>query len=728
MLKKLLFIVMAAFVFIFNTKAQVSVCNAGFQFVQTQPGTVNFYSAMPVANFVTHDWNFGDNTTSTLVNPVHVYNTAGVYVVKHKVKKTDSIGNLICIDSFIQSIAVSNSNPCNLQANFNFTRDSINRKLFHFSNTTLNGASTDSVRWNFGDGTPFAYGNNVSHLYTNYGVYTVCLRVKRNVPGTTIPCVSEICKTIVVDSLVTVTCNAGFSVNVQGLTVTAAPFMNPPNAIHTWQMGNGFITNTPIPTYTYSTPGTYVIKHKITIVGNSNTTSCTDSTMQTVTVSAPCNLQANYSFTRDSLNRKKYYFTNTSVNANAADTVRWNFGDGTPFAYGNNVNHTYANYGTYTVCMRISRPTLNGIPCVKEICKTVFVDSLPNTISCTANFTYAITGSTANFTSAMQGATVQHQWSFGNGATSTAANPSYTYASGGVYNIKHIVKIYTNNTTYCIDSVVKTITITNSNPCNLQANFVYAADPVNKKKIYFTNNSLGYLASDSIRWNFGDGSPFNYTNNPTHTYAVNGVYTVCLRIKRTTASGTAPCVSEVCKVIFVSDSSITTSPCTYNVSFTMQRDSTSLTKVYFTNTSQQAAGAVATWYFGDGTTATGWNVWHNYPSVGTYQPCLRVTYSNTCIKTVCKVLQLNTNAVNCVFNPYPNPATNVVNGTVHLTQPQIIYTRIYNSQNFIVRQQQQQGFTGFNTVTANVSTLPFGLYRMEIQYGNKVCKGIFIKQ
>jgi hypothetical protein len=48
-------------------------------------------------------------------------------------------------------------------------------------------------------------------------------------------------------------------------------------------------------------------------------------------------------------------------------------------------------------------------------------------------------------------------------------------------------------------------------------------------------------------------------------------------------------------------------------------------------------------------------------------------------------------------------------------------------QNVIVRQQQQNGSVGVNTVTVNVATLPLGMYKIKIQHGNKVCQGIFMK-
>lgn len=56
----------------------------------------------------------------------------------------------------------------------------------------------------------------------------------------------------------------------------------------------------------------------------------------------------------------------------------------------------------------------------------------------TANFSYAATGLTANFTDSStdsDGSIVSRSWSFGDGGTSTATNPSHAYAAGGSYSV-----------------------------------------------------------------------------------------------------------------------------------------------------------------------------------------------------------------------------------------------------------------------------------------------------
>ncbi|MBS0212188.1 MAG: PKD domain-containing protein, partial [Proteobacteria bacterium] len=60
----------------------------------------------------------------------------------------------------------------------------------------------------------------------------------------------------------------------------------------------------------------------------------------------------------------------------------------------------------------------------------------------TANFSYTTSGLTATFTdssSDVGGSITGHSWTFGDGGTSTATNPSHTYAAAGTYSVTETV-------------------------------------------------------------------------------------------------------------------------------------------------------------------------------------------------------------------------------------------------------------------------------------------------
>ena len=68
--------------------------------------------------------------------------------------------------------------------------------------------------------------------------------------------------------------------------------------------------------------------------------------------------------------------------------------------------------------------------------------SPPGNAAPVASFTFGCTGLTCNFTDAStdsDGTIVSRSWNFGDGSTSTATNPSKTYAAGGTYTVTLLV-------------------------------------------------------------------------------------------------------------------------------------------------------------------------------------------------------------------------------------------------------------------------------------------------
>ncbi|RCS28547.1 PKD domain-containing protein, partial [Rhodanobacter denitrificans] len=67
-----------------------------------------------------------------------------------------------------------------------------------------------------------------------------------------------------------------------------------------------------------------------------------------------------------------------------------------------------------------------------------------------ANFTDTISGLTVSFTdtSTDNGGTISaHSWTFGDGSSSTATNPSHSYAAAGTYSVTETVTDSANGST-----------------------------------------------------------------------------------------------------------------------------------------------------------------------------------------------------------------------------------------------------------------------------------------
>ncbi len=140
----------------------------------------------------------------------------------------------------------------------------------------------------------------------------------------------------------------------------------------------------------------------------------------------------------------------------------------------------------------------------------------------------AVTFSSAG-SSDPEGATLTYNWTFGDGATSTAANPSHTYQSAGTYIAQLNVSDGVNTST----SGNMSITVTNiaiNQPPVAKAS---AAPLSGLVPLIVAFSSAGSSdpegATLTYNWAFGDGGT-STTANPSHTYQSAGTFTAQLGV------------------------------------------------------------------------------------------------------------------------------------------------------------------------------------------------------
>jgi PKD repeat protein len=672
-----------------QTSAQVS-CNPVFTFQNINASTVKFNPAITDSPAVQHYWSFneiggGFNDYSNWVSPTKTFPT-GVFKVKHSTFRYGSNGAFTCRDSSEQTITISQG-ACLLSANFYVYPSQTNNLQFYYYNYTSSLSPTDSIRWTFGDGTSSNL-YNPTHVYANYGIYNVCLRViKRNLNGTLSNCVSEICKL----DTIGYQCNlqAYFTTNIDSATVPAlVQFNNQSSGYNTqdsviWNFGDGTaVSNVVNPSHTYVNPGVYmaclIVKKNSTLAGYPV---CRDTFCKMINIVNPCNLLANFTYYRDSLITipNSYHFTNTTVPLASSDSIRWTFGDGTSSSQVN-PNHVYTTPGTYTVCLRVIKRNPNGVltNCISEKCYPVVISPLVVPCNMQVNFTNVLDSLQSNvwqFTNQTIGYTVGDSltWTFGDGTSSNQINPNHTYANAGTYVV--CLRVKKNNTTAgatpCIREFCKTIVV--AVPCTLVANFYSYRDSVTTipNTYRFINTSAPLAANDSIRWTFGDGTSSSQVN-PIHYYSTQGTYTVCLRvIKRNAAGLLTNCVSEKCYIINVAQL------CNINATYTWQADSANYKKIKFSNFTVPLAVATALWNFGDGTTATTWDATHTYAQAGRYYVCLRIQYG-ACISYKCDSITIVAPVAPPTCTQLSLFSTATTNNTVsfapNFLQPNVQYT------------------------------------------------------
>ncbi len=175
----------------------------------------------------------------------------------------------------------------------------------------------------------------------------------------------------------------------------------------------------------------------------------------------------------------------------------------------------------------------------------------------TADWTSVTSGFTVTFTDASTGPVSTYEWTFGDGASSTEADPVHTYATEGDYEVCLIVGGCDLPDTLCA-------TITICDP--IDASFSSSQSVFD---VEFTNESVGAIVS--YAWDFGDGASSS-EENPVHTYAEDGEYTVCLIISNECFELDTICQTIVINTAGISElnsTNVTAYPNPFNTQFTI---------------------------------------------------------------------------------------------------------------------------------------------------------------
>jgi len=532
------------------------------------------------------EWDFGDGNSSTVQNPTHTYTTAGVYTVK--LIATNSFG----ADTITKTnyITVNSLVPV---ADFSANNTTINQgDAVIFSDLSANNPT--SWEWDFGDGNTSTV-QNPNHTYATAGVYTVQLIVANSVAADTITKTNY----ITVNSLVPVadfsanktTINQGDAVNFSDQSTN-----NPTSWL--WDFGDGNTSTVQNPTHTYTTAGVYTVQ---LIVANSVAAdTITKTNYITVNSLVPV---AEFSANKTTINQGDAVIF-SDLSANNPTSWEWDFGDGNTSTV-QNPNHTYATAGVYTVQLIVA----NSVA-ADTITKTnyITVNSLVPVAEFSANKTTINQGDAVSFSDQSVNNPTSWEWDFGDGNSSTVQNPTHTYSTAGVYSVKLIA---TSN--------VGADTITKTNYITVNSMVPVAEFSANKTTI---NQGSDIIFSDQTTnnptswvWDFGDGNT-STVQNPNHTYATAGVYTVQLIVANSVGADT------ITKTDFITvNSLVPVAEFSANKTTINQGDAVSF--------SDQSANNPTSWEwdFGDGNTSTVQNPNHTYATAGVYTVQLIVANS-----------------------------------------------------------------------------------------------------
>lgn len=198
-------------------------------------------------------------------------------------------------------------------------------------------------------------------------------------------------------------------------------------------------------------------------------------------------------------------------------SYRWFFGDGDSSHF-QHPTHIYTQAGQFTVTLIASNT--NGSDTMTVVnCITAVYPSAP-----VANFSatplQSPLGGVIQFTDLSTNYIGTWLWNFGDGQTSTQQNPQHTYLTQDTFTVSlKVTNMGGSDSLTRVDYII----ITGALPTvtfSASPLFAYPGDT-----IFFTD--LSTQNPTVWLWNFGDGNT-STLQNPTHTYAVSGAYTITL--------------------------------------------------------------------------------------------------------------------------------------------------------------------------------------------------------
>lgn len=336
-----------------------------------------------------------------------------------------------------------------------------------------------------------------------------------------------------------------------------------------------------------------------------------------------------------------------------------------------------------------------------------------------AAFTSSTTGRTVQFTNTFT-QTANFLWNFGDGATSTSANPTHTYAKDSTYTVTLTA---TNNCGF--DSTGSTVNIVTkdfaanaitglTSGCTLSNLAVVRLSVQNLRSTAAQNVSVAYqlnggtVNTGTIAAIAGNSAATaNFTQRAD--LSADGTYTIKAWVND---AGDFDRSNDTVSITVVNQARP-------NAAFASQNGTNG--EVFFVNSTTSDATATYAWDFGDNGTSTDANPKHTYAQSGTYTITLIATSacgSDTATGTATVVVSgVELQANEKYVRAYPNPNNGLFNLTLQLTNTDNVNINVYNVNGQIVH-TQKLGYVNNENLALDLSTLSPGIYNINIQGQN----------
>ncbi|MFH1320459.1 MAG: PKD domain-containing protein [Bacteroidota bacterium] len=549
-------------------------------------------------------WYFGDGDSAMINEPAHAYTDTGTYQVILITTNT-------CLNSNSDTVEVDVDTGLTVSAsNMNFwPNPSCPLSPVYFS-----AGSSGNYIWDFGNGDSSSL-RAPQIQYSDTGIYNVQLIVT-NGCGNSDTSWQNI--TVQYDS--SNTPNADFWFDYQGPTppgdtMNICPgetmgFRNNTNengnTTYLWLFGDGDSATTNDATHDFLTEGAFTV-----LLIASNSCMGVDTAIKWVIVDSLTRHTSGYFETSTGpaacVNEGVSYW----YNGGNYDNLEWRFGDGEVSNWGWPM-HTYFSPGTYYDTLIVSEfcgmdTIVQAITISNSAIPAPQIQSNQNTV-CPNDPVFFSTNSNGS----------SYLWDFGDSITSTASNPSHSYADTGNYDvILTLTNICGNSNSDTVQVSVESYMSAWIGNFNIWPNPSCPLSDVN----FYSYTSGSYI------WDFGNGD-FSYVNNPQTTYSDTGLYNIQLIV--TNGCGFSDTAWQDLTIQF--DPGNAPNANFWIENFYLSNDTLEICPgqmVELRNDTWGNGNNTYLWLFGDGDSATSYDASHTYFNEGSFTVQLIAT--NSCM-------------------------------------------------------------------------------------------------
>jgi len=385
----------------------------------------------PDGSIASHRWDF-DDLDAPVLEPVaeRTFDAPGVHGAQLTVADASGAANATAS----AEVAIRVNHPPVAEAGPETVTDSLYVTLDGSGSSDADGDRLIHT-WDFGDGSPPALGETVTHAYPRSGVFPVTLTVD---DGTGLGNAVAVDSTrVVIDARPIAVAGGNRDVcSGDAILFDGSASVDPDGGLlrYEWDFGDSTGSNIVNPSKTYESPGVYTVT--LTVRDESGLSLGVHADRIAAVVREAPIADAGLSLRACTNQTVRLDGSGSSDADGAVNAFSWNFGDGSTGG-GERPTHVYERPGTYTVTLTITGDARGACGALDTDETTVAVVEAPRieivgpervAADATVSFDAALAGDTD-----VRGAAFD--WDFGDGVTATGPTVEHAFAAPGVRTV-----------------------------------------------------------------------------------------------------------------------------------------------------------------------------------------------------------------------------------------------------------------------------------------------------